>query len=212
VFTDAECDVVRDWVSAGGALLLIADHEPFGTSAANLAARFGVTMGKGRVFEATPGSVTTQLVFSRDNGLLGMHPVLRGRDPVEEVKTVKSFTGQSLGVPAGATALMMLSATAREAATVNDLDAEAAARSTTAPTGIPGAHSTSVTGRAQGLAMTFGNGKVAVFGEASLFSAQVITLPDGDRQTTMKIGMNAPGNDDRQLALNVLHWLSGLLK
>jgi len=212
VFTDAECDVVRDWVSAGGALLLIADHEPFGTSAANLAARFGVTMGKGRVFEATPGSVTTQLVFSRDNGLLGMHPVLRGRDPVEEVKTVKSFTGQSLGVPAGATALMMLSATAREAATVNDLDAEAAARSTTAPTGIPGAHSASVTGRAQGLAMTFGNGKVAVFGEASLFSAQVITLPDGDRQTTMKIGMNAPGNDDRQLALNVLHWLSGLLK
>jgi hypothetical protein len=28
----------------------------------------------------------------------------------------------------------------------------------------------------------------------------------------MKIGMNVPGNDDRQLALNVLHWLSGLLK
>src|SRR4029453_1502178 len=46
-FTEAECDVVRDWVRNGGALLLIADHAPFGTSAANLAARFGVTMGKG---------------------------------------------------------------------------------------------------------------------------------------------------------------------
>jgi len=26
-----------------------------------------------------------------------------------------------------------------------------------------------------------------------------------------KIGMNARGNDDRKLALNILHWLSGLL-
>ena len=60
--------------------------------------------------------------------------------------------------------------------------------------------------------MAFGKGKVVVFGEAALFSAQVITLPDGDRQRVMKIGMNVLGNDDRQLALNVLHWLSGLLK
>jgi hypothetical protein len=45
-----------------------------------------------------------------------------------------------------------------------------------------------------------------------MFSAQVVTLPDGDKQRTFKAGMNVPGNDDRQLALNVLHWLSGLLK
>jgi hypothetical protein len=25
------------------------------------------------------------------------------------------------------------------------------------------------------------------------------------------MGMNAPNNDDRQLALNIMHWLSGLL-
>src|SRR5262245_2347584 len=28
-FTEAECDVVRDWVRGGGSLLLIADHAPF---------------------------------------------------------------------------------------------------------------------------------------------------------------------------------------
>jgi len=27
----------------------------------------------------------------------------------------------------------------------------------------------------------------------------------------MTIGMNTAGNDDRQFALNVFHWLSGLL-
>jgi hypothetical protein len=26
------------------------------------------------------------------------------------------------------------------------------------------------------------------------------------------VGMNVPGTDDRQYALNVMHWLSGLLK
>jgi uncharacterized glyoxalase superfamily protein PhnB len=213
-FTETECDVVRDWVRGGGSLLLISDHAPFGTSAANLAARFGVTMGKGWVYDsgATKGSITTQLVFSRENGLLGVHAILRGRDSAEEVKIIKSFTGQSLGVPEGATALIKLSATAREAATTDDLDAEAAARRANAPAGNPGAHSTAATGRAQGLAMTFGKGKVVVLGEAALFSAQIVTLPDGDRQRVMKIGMNAPGNDDRQFALNTLHWLSGLLK
>jgi hypothetical protein len=213
-FTEPECDVVRDWVRGGGSLLLIADHAPFGTSAANLAARFGVAMGKGWAFDsgARPGTITTQLVFSRENGLLGAHAILCGRDSSEEVKTIKSFTGQSLGLPEGAVALVKLSATAREAPTPDDLDAEAAARSATSPAGTAGAHSAAVAGRAQGLAMTFGKGKVVVLGEAALFSAQIVTLPDGDRQRVLKVGMNVPGNDDRQFALNTLHWLSGVLK
>jgi hypothetical protein len=210
-FTEAECDIVRDWVRQGGSLLLIADHAPFGTSASNLAARFGVTMGKGWVFDATPAGMTTQLVFSREKGSLGDHPTLRGRHASEEIKTVQTFTGQSLVVPDGATALLKLSADAREAANTDDLNAEAAAR-TPGGTGTPGARSVSVAGRAQGLALTFGKGKVVIFGEAAMFSAQVVTLPRGDRQVTFKAGMNVPGNDNRQFALNVLHWLSGLLQ
>lgn len=31
-FTDDECDAVRDWVRAGGNLLLIADHAPMGAA------------------------------------------------------------------------------------------------------------------------------------------------------------------------------------
>jgi hypothetical protein len=56
-FTDQECDVVRDWVRAGGSLLLIADHAPYGNAADSLAQRFGIVMGKGWAFDqtATPG-------------------------------------------------------------------------------------------------------------------------------------------------------------
>lgn len=208
-FTELECDIVRDWVRDGGSLLLIADHAPFGNAAESLGRRFGVTMGKGWAFDrASGGGISTQLDFSRENGLLGEHPLLRGRGPSEEIVHIRSFTGQSLGVPAGATILMKLGATARDAPTPADLDAEDAAARSTDPSRV-GLHSIPVGGHAQGLAMTFGKGKVVVLGEAGLLSAQVVRFADGRE---MKFGMNVPGNDDRQFALNVLHWLSGLLK
>jgi len=213
-FSEHECDVVRNWVRGGGSLLLIADHAPFGNAADNLAKRFGVNMGKGWAFDlAGTSGVTTQLVFSRENGLLGAHAILAGRNASEEVKNVKSFTGQSLGVPPGATVLLKLSATAREAPTPDDLDAEdAAVRSKDSANGTIGSRSTPVVGRAQGLAMTFGKGRVVVLGEAALLSAQVLRFTEGNQQRETKFGMNAPGNDDRQFALNVMHWLSRLLK
>ena len=143
-FTEQECDTVRDWVREGGSLLLIADHTPYGTSAENMGDRFGVTMGKGWVFDRSPlgNGFTSQLVFSRENGLLGVHPLLRGRDASENVTHVRSFSGQSLGVPQGATVLLRLSLTAREASDARDADA-----------GDPGGtKSVSVAGGAQGIA------------------------------------------------------------
>src|SRR5689334_2018755 len=80
-FTDHECDVIADWVRAGGSLLLIADHAPFGNAADTLANRFGVTMGKGWVFDReSTGGITTQLDFSGENALLGKHPIISGRN------------------------------------------------------------------------------------------------------------------------------------
>jgi hypothetical protein len=38
-------------------------------------------MGKGWAFDRAPGGgVTTQLVYTKENGLLGNHPIFRGRD------------------------------------------------------------------------------------------------------------------------------------
>ena len=67
-FTDAECDAVRDWVRAGGSLLLIADHAPFGAAAFGLASRFGVTMGKGYVFDIANSDFSPTIVlFTAEN-------------------------------------------------------------------------------------------------------------------------------------------------
>ena len=60
---------------------------------------------------------------------------------------------------------------------------------------------TSAAGCTQALAMTFGKGRVVVFGEAAMLTAQNVNF-----------GMNYPGTDDHQLTLNVMHWLTGLLR
>ncbi len=64
----------------------------------------------------------------------------------------------------------------------------------------------SAAGRAQGIALRLGKGRAVFLGEAAMLSAQITGA------NRMKFGMNHPGIDNRQLALNILHWLSGLLK
>ncbi len=209
-FTEQECDVLAEWVRSGGSLLFIADHAPFGETAANLAKRFGVDMGKGWAFDSLDtGGVTTQLVFSRENGLLGSHPILSGRGSEEEIGVIKSFTGQSLSVPDGAVVLMALGSGAREAVTREDVRAEDTTAREGNASGAYGTRSVPAGGRAQGIAMQFGQGRVVMLGEAGMLSAQMIRYPDGRE---IKFGMNVPGYDNVKFGLNVMHWLSGLLK
>ncbi|HYD46366.1 MAG TPA: DUF4350 domain-containing protein [Phenylobacterium sp.] len=208
-FTEAETAAVERWVSAGGALLLIADHAPFGRAAEGLAARFGVGMGKGWAFtrNARGDGLTSQLEFSRADGALADHPITRGRDAGERVDRVKTFTGQSLTGPPGAAALLQLPDPAWEAPNRDRLDAaNAALRS--AGKGTPSLKGIAepVAGRAQGLALEHGRGRVVVLGEAAMFSAQKVEF-EGDRPD-MRMGMNVKGNDNAQLALNVIHWLT----
>jgi hypothetical protein len=190
-FTEAECDAVRDWVRGGGALLLIADHAPFGAAAEIMAKRFGVEMSKGFTFD-TENSLKDAgnpsiLLYSRENKLLLDHPITRGRNDQERINTVLAFTGQSLKGPEDSAVFLKLGSTAKDQATPEST------------TNVPAA------GRAQGIAFKFGKGRVVVLGEAAMLSAQ-ITGPDKS-----PLGMNFPGSDNRQLALNIMHWLSGLL-
>jgi hypothetical protein len=198
-FTATECDAIREWVRGGGSLLLIADHVPWGDASLDLAQRFGVGMGRGIVMDLKHADGNpTKLVFSSENGLLGEHAIVRGRSPAEQVHRIVAFTGQSLTVPPRATVLLKISGDATESFDPEDQRKVSA--------GLPAG--TRLEGRAQGIAMPFGKGRVAVFGEAAMFSAQVATI-DGQ---SFKVGMNVPGNDDRQFALNVMHWLARLTK
>ena len=190
-FTDEECDAVRDWVKDGGALLLIADHAPFGGAAENLGKRFDVSMSKGYTLDPANSlekQSTSLLVFSRENKLLLDHAITKGRSEEEKIKTVFTFTGQSLKGPKDSFPFLSLASSARDVA-----DRQ-------------GKNEVSAAGRAQGIAFKFGKGRVVVMGEAAMLSAQLAGTED------RPMGMNVPGSDNRQLALNIMHWLSGVLK
>jgi hypothetical protein len=204
-FTPAECDAVRDWVREGGSLLLIADHTPMGDAAFVMAQRFGVEMGRGYVLDPRNYQEhPSTLVFSRRNGLLGDHPIVRGRNRSERIETIVAFTGQSLSVPLNATALMKLSDDVVETFNPDD-EQKLESQHVSVGQKIPNGH-------AQGLAMPYVKGRVAVFGEAAMFSAQIFTVRGGPFDgRSFKMGMNVPGNDDRQFALNVVHWLARIL-
>jgi hypothetical protein len=58
----------------------------------------------------------------------------------------------------------------------------------------------------QGAVLVYGSGRVAAFGEAAMFSAQV------SGQERRPMGMNMPtASENPQFLLNVVHWLTGLL-
>ena len=190
-FSSAECDAVNDWVHGGGALLLIADQAPFAAAAESLASRLGIDMSKGDT--ADPANADKEfnapdvLVYSRENHLLAEHSITNGRADAEHVNRVLVFSGQSLKGPTGSDAFLKLADTA-----VNEL--------------APPGKNTSAAGRAQGIAFRLGKGRVVVLGDAAMLSAQVT---GSDNQP---VGMNVHNIDNRQLALNIVHWLSGILK
>ncbi len=214
-FTEAEADAVRDWVTRGGSLLLVADHAPMGVAAENLARRFGVTMSKGFTEDTTAYFKTGRfgpsiLLFSRPNGLLRDHPVTRGRDASERVDSVVAFTGQSLGVPPGAAVILALSDQAFDHPAVTPDQAAASGNPGSAwRTAVQGLPVTSARGRAVGLSLSLGKGRVIVLAEAAMLSAQAILNRNGERVGIM--GMNVPGIGNKQFALNTLHWLTRVL-
>lgn len=186
-FTSAEIAIVRDWVNGGGSLLLVADHKPVGLANAALSKALGVDMSGGRT-EDDPHSdwssgSASWLIFGRDTGARILdHPITRGRDISETVHRVETFTGQSLKGPPGSVGFLELAKSATDR--------------------MPSGEIRRAGGRAQGVAFELGRGRVVVLGEAAMLTAQVTGR--GQR----KFGMNWPTNDDRQLALNIMHWLS----
>lgn len=190
-FTEAEMDAVQQWVQDGGALFLIADHMPFPGAAEALAERFGFFLSNGFALNADNSGL---IKFDVSEGTLQNHPIVSGRNPSETVESVTSFTGQGFRIRqnAGIQPLMTLADS-----TVLLLPIVAWEFSDQTP-------ALSAAGMLQGAVSKYGAGRVAMFGEAAMFTAQVA----GDRP----MGLNHPeAPQNAQFVLNVLHWLSGLL-
>ena len=200
-FTEQECEAVRVWVSAGGGLFIISDHAPFSAAVANLSKRFGVELTNGFTIDTSKynkeSEDQTELVFTRSDGLLLDHPVTQGRGASEQINRVISFSGTSLKGPEGSVPFLKLANTASDVFPPD--------RKPTPDNPSPDYRQVSAAGRAQGLALKYGKGRVVVLGEAAMLTAQVA-------RRGFPFGMNVPGIDNRQLALNIMHWLSGLLK
>lgn len=179
-FTAPEVAAVRDWVAGGGSLLLIADHTPWSAAAEDLGKAFGVRFLNGAAVNLK--EKTGRLVFRRSDGTLTDHPVTKG---IDEVAT---FTGSSFQVDAPGQPLLVFGPEVFSIAQQND------------PNPVP------MKGHLQGAVLPFRKGRVAVFGEAAMFSAQ-LSGPDKN-----PMGMNAAiAKQNPQFLLNVMHWLTGLL-
>lgn len=200
-FTTQEIAAVRAWVEQGNALLLIADHMPLAGAASQLAAAFGVSFTDGfavKQFASEAGrdsSFATPTLFRDTDGTLVAHPIVRGRDSTERVTQVRSFTGQAFR------------ATARDVAPVMVLPQDfVSLEPRYAWQFSPTTPARPVGGWLQGATRRVGRGRVAFFGEAAMFSAQL----GGPRRNPM--GMNAPlAEQNPQFVLNVLHWLTGVI-
>jgi hypothetical protein len=195
-FTDLECSVVKEWVTQGGSLLLIADHYPMGSAAENLAQQFGVHMFNGETtdsiyFEGN-SSFRDKLVFSRENKLLLENEITNGRNQSEILTKIVTDRGQSLSVPDSAIVILKLSPSSYQTLPDSIWDV-----GTTTYTRFT--DPTPAFGNCQGLALKFGKGRVVILGEAAMITAQIF---EGE-----KFGMNSPGNDNKQFALNIIHWL-----
>jgi hypothetical protein len=170
----------------------------------SLARPFGVEMGKGLVqdpeyHDASMGD--SHIVFSADNLLLRDHPIVRGRDASEQIRRVLTFTGQSVLGPPGSVSFLALSETATEIPpTTPRVEKGGGDVRVNMEYGDP----VLAVGRAQGVALEADQGRIVALGEAGMLRAQ--RGGDGAR-----VGMNVPGYDNRQLALNIMHWLSRIL-
>ena len=189
-FSRAEIDAVKSWVAHGGSLLLIADHHPFAGSARDLALAFGFQFEDGVVardpLDGRPD------IFTAADGTLRSDVITRGRDANDAITALRTFTGSAFKAPPGARPIIVFP----KGFMIHRCGLPC-------PAGVP---ERDATGYLQGAVMNFGKGRIAVFGEAAMFSAQVITTS----KPPYHFGFGAKGAEqNKQFILNLLRWLAG---
>ncbi len=180
--TEAEVDAVENWVRAGGSLILVADHAPWPAAIQPLAGRFGVEFANAYAYDGPPDARQGSLTYGKAAGSLLEHAVTEG------VQAVANFLGSAFRVDGPHAPLMRMGPDAVAQRGMGEAFA---------------ADAEPIGGWLQGALLERGNGRVAVFGEAAMLSAQE---RGPDRRP---MGMNAPGAEDNaRFVLNVVRWLA----
>lgn len=189
-FTDDEVVAVESWVRDGGRLMLIADHMPHPGAAANLARSLGIVFYNGYALNADG---TRWMTFKKSDGSLEDHAVTSDEGG-GDIPFVKTFSGQAFRPLAGtdATPLFHL---ADDSYVLLPSDPQDLGDATPR---IPGVE------LLQGALVNHGYGRVAVFGEAATFTAQV-----RGRADNKPAGMNHPdAPHNARFLLNIMRWLA----
>ena len=204
----SEVTSLVEWVKRGGSLLLILDHMPAPAGGERVAKALGVERWQnGYAAIETPEAQVFNIRFERpgqrtDPAVVPLfgnsvawqgpgayvreHVITSGRDADERVDAVVSFGGSAFQSPAGAEPLLVL-------------PVGAVSLTPAAATGPPQFSSSTprvaVAGWHQAAVMTLDRGRVGLFADAGMFSAQWPVHPSASR--------------NYQLVLNLMRWLSG---
>jgi hypothetical protein len=160
---------------------------PVAGATADLAVVFGITFINGFVEDP---DTWDPIEFHRDDGTLMDHAITRGGGKHEAIDSVATFSGAAFTAK-DAEPLMVLGPqhVSYQATIAWQIDQDTPI--------VP------VGGWLQGAVKQVGKGRIAVFADATMFSAQ---LSSDD----MPIGMNYPkSKENMQFLLNILHWLTG---
>lgn len=184
-FTTQEINEINKWVNDGGRLFLVADHMPFGGAAFDLGKSFGFEFSNG--FARLKNEENQPDYFSIQNERLEKHPML-----TEEIQSVTTFTGSAFTYPEEAELILSFKK--------GDISLEPEVAWQFEDT----TKTIDLENYAQGALMNYGAGKLAVFGEAAMFTARNVTNENG----TFKVGFNslfAP--DNQQFAVRLMRYL-----
>jgi len=207
-FSADEVRILNEWVRGGGALFLITDHLPDPGAVAELAASFGIELHNGYVLNGAPAGPERPLVFRPEDGTPTEDPLLQGEGPAEAPPGPEPPVG---GVASGAASIRQVAtfsgAALRGGPGFRPLLVFGPGRESWVPEEYwvfqEDTPRTDVSGWSQGGLQEYGAGRLAVFGEAAMFTAQAF-----DEGRTLA-GMNAPEARDNLLLLRrVVGWLA----
>ncbi len=197
-FTPEEISIINDWVHDGGSLLMVIEHMPFGGSYEDLAKAFNVETSNGfavdkRLLNGYSEETIDDagwFVFRQDNGALGDHPILTGRQPHERIEFVAADVGSAFRLPERAVSLMTFGSNAisLEPSVSWRFDSTTPRRS--------------ISGWSQGGVMKVGKGRLAVLGDNFLI------IPPSQLKSEKEVVF---GRYNPQFTVNVYRWLSGQL-
>jgi hypothetical protein len=188
-FSLDEVNALKLWVHSGGRLWVIADHMPFAGAASEIASAFEVEFHDGFAGDTIQNGME---LFTRATNELSNNPVTDGFRAGMKVDSIISLTGQAMELSDRYTNVLKLG------------PHWISLQPDTAWQFSPSTESLSMEGQSQGGIAKFGQGRVIMWGEAAMFSAQIVQ----NQGQSFKAGMNMPqAKYNYKLALNLMEWL-----